>query len=57
MAHNTATALVSNMLSSQARLLSYIDNFRYLALVCFGCLPLVLLFQQARARSRAMHAE
>jgi DHA2 family multidrug resistance protein len=56
-AHNSAVALLNNMLSSQARLLSYVDDFRYMALVCFGCLPLVLLFKKARPRARAIHAE
>jgi DHA2 family multidrug resistance protein len=56
-AHNSALALLNNTLSSQARLLSYVDDFRYMALVCFGCLPLVLLFKRARPRAGAVHAE
>jgi MFS transporter, DHA2 family, multidrug resistance protein len=56
-AHNSAVTILNNMLSSQATLLSYIDDFRYMALVCFGCLPLVMLFKRARPRGRAIHAE
>jgi DHA2 family multidrug resistance protein len=57
LAHNSAMTLLNNTVSAQARLLSYIDDFRYMALVCFGCLPLVLLFQRARPRRGAVHAE
>jgi len=56
-AHNSAIAILNNMLSAQASLLSYIDDFRYMALVCFGCLPLVMLFKRARPRAGAVHAE
>src|SRR5271166_6332620 len=35
-----AYALVGGELSAQARLWSYVDDFRYLALLCFGCIPI-----------------
>jgi DHA2 family multidrug resistance protein len=41
----------------QATLLAYIDNFRFLALLCLICLPAGLLFKKVRARGgpAAMH--
>ena len=56
-AHDSAMSLLNHTLSGQARLLAYIDDFRYMALVCFGCLPLVMLFQRARPRRGVVHAE
>ena len=55
-AQNGALKLLDGTLSTQARLWSYVDDFRYLALVCFACLPLVMLFKRARVRG-AIHAE
>jgi MFS transporter, DHA2 family, multidrug resistance protein len=52
-----ALAMLDHLVSSQARLWAYVDDFRYMALVCFGCLPLVILFKRARARRGAVHAE
>jgi MFS transporter, DHA2 family, multidrug resistance protein len=37
----------------QATLLAYIDNFRFLALLCLICLPAGLLFKKVRARGGA----
>ena len=42
-----AYALVGNQLSVQARLWSYVDDFRYMALVCFACIPIVFLLKKA----------
>jgi DHA2 family multidrug resistance protein len=41
----------------QATLLAYIDNFRFLALLCLVCLPAGLLFKKVKARGgpAAMH--
>ncbi|MBV8550939.1 MAG: DHA2 family efflux MFS transporter permease subunit [Acidobacteriaceae bacterium] len=55
--HNSAIALIDHSLSAQARLWSYIDDFRYLALICFGSLPLVLLLKKAKARRGVVHAD
>jgi MFS transporter, DHA2 family, multidrug resistance protein len=52
-----AYKMLEHTLTSQARLWAYVDDFRYMALVCFGCLPLVLLFKRAKARRGAVHAE
>lgn len=52
-----ALAMLNHTVSAQARLWAYVDDFRYMALVCFGCLPIVILFKKARARRGAVHAE
>jgi hypothetical protein len=36
-----------------ATLLSYVDNFRKISLVCLACIPLVLLFRRVRPRPEA----
>ena len=41
------------MLVRQATLLAYIDNFRFLALLCLICMPAGLLFKKVRARAGA----
>jgi DHA2 family multidrug resistance protein len=48
-----AYALVGTQLSTQARLWSYVDDFRYLALVCFGCIPIVFLLKKSVKRAGA----
>ncbi len=42
-----AYALIGGQLSVQARLWSYVDDFRYMALVCFGCIPIVFVLKKA----------
>jgi len=42
-----ATALTERTLDSQARLWSYVDDFRYMALVCFICIPITFLLRKA----------
>jgi MFS transporter, DHA2 family, multidrug resistance protein len=49
-------ALVSQMLEQQASILSYIDVFRYLGLMCFLCIPLVFLLKKVAGRRGAMAA-
>lgn len=49
-------ALVSRLVEQQASILSYIDVFRYLGLLCFLCIPLVLLLKKVAARRGAMAA-
>lgn len=50
LAASRAYALVSGTLGAQARLWSYIDDFRYMALVCFGCIPIVFMLKKAVGR-------
>ena len=48
-----AYALVGAQLSAQARLWSYVDDFRYMALVCFACIPIVFALKKATRRKGA----
>jgi MFS transporter, DHA2 family, multidrug resistance protein len=50
-AHHQAYAVIYNMLRQQASLLSYVDLFRILVLVCLLCIPAVLLFRKPQGRS------
>ncbi len=52
-AMHKAYALIGGELSAQARLWSYVDDFRYMALVCFACIPVVFLFKKAVRRPGA----
>lgn len=52
-----AYKLLEGTLTSQARLWAYVDDFRYMALVCFACVPLVLLFKRAKPKPGVIHAE
>ncbi len=49
--------MLERTLTSQSRLWAYVDDFRYMALMCFACVPLVFLFKRAKARRGAIHAE
>src|SRR5579862_5811231 len=42
-----AYGLVNLTLNSQARLWSYVDDFRYMALSCFACIPIVFTLKKA----------
>jgi DHA2 family multidrug resistance protein len=48
--------LINQALDAQARLWSYVDDFRYLALVCFSCVPIVFALKKAVARKGAVSA-
>jgi len=51
-----AYGLVYGMVVRQAMVLSYIDNFRMLAFLCFLCVPAVFLFKRVKAKGPvAMH--
>jgi DHA2 family multidrug resistance protein len=39
--------LLNQTLNSQARLWSYVDDFRYMALGCFACVPIVFTLKKA----------
>lgn len=45
-----AYALVNRSLNAQARLWSYVDDFRYMALLCFACMPIVFALKKAVGR-------
>lgn len=51
-----ALGIVNGMVNQQALLWSYVDDFRYLALVCFGCVPLVFMLRKAMAKKGAVGA-
>jgi DHA2 family multidrug resistance protein len=46
-AMNKAIGLIGGELTAQSRLWSYVDDFRYLALVCFACVPITFLLKKA----------
>ncbi len=58
--HTTAVqqsyALVGGTLDAQARLWSYVDDFRYMALVCFGCVPIVFVLKKTVGKKGAVGA-
>jgi len=51
-----AYGLINGILSQQARLLAYVDDFQYLAAVCFLCIPIVFLLRKVVARKGAVSA-
>src|SRR5499427_6457085 len=48
-----AYGLVNQTLNAQSRLWSYVDDFRYMALVCFACVPIVFLLKKSIGRGPA----
>jgi DHA2 family multidrug resistance protein len=46
-----AYGLVNQTLNAQSRLWSYVDDFRYMALVCFACVPIVFLLKKSVGRA------
>lgn len=42
-----AYGVVAQFLTSQARLWSYVDDFRYMALMCFACVPIVFALKKS----------
>jgi DHA2 family multidrug resistance protein len=47
LALSRAYDLINLTLNGQAQLWSYVDDFRYMALVCFGCIPIVFMLKKA----------
>jgi MFS transporter, DHA2 family, multidrug resistance protein len=45
-----AYGLVNFQLTQQSRLWAYVDDFRYVALLCFGCIPVVFVLRKTIAR-------
>jgi DHA2 family multidrug resistance protein len=56
-AQRQAYGLLYGTLQQQAALFAYVDTFRWLALLCLFCVPLVFLFRKTKARggSVAVH--
>jgi MFS transporter, DHA2 family, multidrug resistance protein len=48
-----AYGLVNLALNEQARLWSYVDDFRYMALACFACIPIVFTLKKAMRKGGA----
>jgi MFS transporter, DHA2 family, multidrug resistance protein len=48
-----AYGLINLTLNSQARLWSYVDDFRYMALACFACVPIVFTLKKALRKGPA----
>ena len=48
-----AYGVIQRTLSTQAAVWSYVDDFRYLALVCLGCIPIVFLLKKVKAKGGA----
>jgi DHA2 family multidrug resistance protein len=51
-----AYALLNLTLTGQARLWAYVDDFRYMAIACFACVPLVFTLKKAVAKKGAVGA-
>lgn len=47
-----AYGLVNQALNAQSRLWSYVDDFRYMALMCFACVPIVFALKKSVGRGR-----
>jgi MFS transporter, DHA2 family, multidrug resistance protein len=45
--------LINLTLDTQSRLWSYVDDFRYMALVCFACIPIVFALKKSVGRGHA----
>jgi DHA2 family multidrug resistance protein len=51
-----AYELIDRVLGQQARLRAYVDDFQYIAAVCFLCVPIVFLLRKAIAKKGAISA-
>ncbi|MEO8725768.1 MAG: DHA2 family efflux MFS transporter permease subunit [Acidobacteriaceae bacterium] len=51
-----ASALLNGVLNQQAALWAYIDDFRYLALLCFACVPFVFILKKVVGKRGAVGA-
>ncbi len=49
-----ALGLLDHTLAQQAALLSFVDDFQYLALVCIICVPFVFLLKKTKAKKGAV---
>jgi DHA2 family multidrug resistance protein len=51
-----AYALIERMIDQQAAAFSYVDDFRYLAIACFACVPIVFMLRKVVGRKGATAA-
>jgi len=51
-----AYGIINGILTQQARLRAYFDDFQYIAAVCFACVPIVFMLRRAIARKGAISA-
>jgi hypothetical protein len=51
-----AYQIIDHVLGQQARLRAYVDDFQYMAAVCFLCVPIVLLLRKVIAKKGAVSA-
>ncbi len=51
-----AYGLLGATLNAQARLWSYVDDFRYMAIVCFGCIPIVFALKKTVGKKGVLRA-
>jgi MFS transporter, DHA2 family, multidrug resistance protein len=51
-----AYGVIGQILGGQALLWSYVDDFRYMALVCFACVPIVFALKKTIATKGALRA-
>ncbi len=49
-AQHQAIGQVQRIINTQAQLWSYVDDFRYMALACFCCVPIVWCLKRVKAR-------
>jgi DHA2 family multidrug resistance protein len=52
----TAYAILERILDQQSATWSYVDDFRYLAIACFACIPIVLMLRKVVGRKGAAPA-
>jgi DHA2 family multidrug resistance protein len=50
-AHSQAIIQIGMQVQQQAELYSYVDDFRYMALACFCCVPMVWLVKRVKAKA------
>ena len=51
-----AYKILERSLDQQAALLSYVDDFRYIAFLCFLCAPIAFAMKRVRGRGKASMA-
>jgi MFS transporter, DHA2 family, multidrug resistance protein len=51
-----AYQIIDRVLTQQARLRAYVDDFQYIAVVCFLCIPIVFLLRRTIAKKGAISA-
>jgi DHA2 family multidrug resistance protein len=56
-AMHRARKLIELTLAQQSQLWAYVDDFRYLALLCFACIPIAFTLQRVRRRPGHVMAE